>query len=124
MSTPQDIAEEVLGHLHASIGKRQFGVTYGYAVTWMPAQVPGPQGPVQVPAWTLLITRRSPLLGSGDLHHLAQVLAARPSFEQVDQQVTEGLRLLAELHERLKTPPEAPPAGPPLALANGRGQIR
>jgi hypothetical protein len=119
MSTPEDITEEVAGHLHASIGKRQFGVKYGYAVTWMPGQLPGPQGPVQVALWTLLITRPSPLLNSGDLHHMAQIAGARPTFAQVDAEVEKGLRLLAELYEQLKKPPAAPAAMPPLALANG-----
>jgi hypothetical protein len=119
MSTPEDIAEEVAGHLHASIAKRQFGVKYGYTVTWMPGQVQGPQGPVQCPIWTLMIVRKSPLLNPRELHHLAQLAAARPTVAEIDAEVEKGLRLLAELHDQLMKPPAAPPAGPPPALANG-----
>jgi hypothetical protein len=120
MSTPKDIAEETAAHLHASIGQRQFGVEYGYAVTWQPAQVQTPQGPVQCPLWTLMIVRPSPLLGGHTLHHLAQIATARPTFDQVDAEVEKGIRLLAELHEQMKKPPAAPAAMPPPALANGR----
>jgi hypothetical protein len=123
MSTPKDIAEETAAHLHASIGQRQFGVEYGYAVTWMPGQVQGPQGPVQVPLWTLLIVRPSPLLGGHTLHHLAQIATARPTFAQIDTEVEKGIRLLAELHASMQKPPEAPPAQGvrlPLEMSNGR----
>ena len=84
MSTPEDIAEEVAGHLHASIGQRQFGVKYGYSVTWSFVQTQTPQGPRNVPVWTLMITRKSPLLDPRDLHHLAQLAVARPAFAEVD----------------------------------------
>jgi hypothetical protein len=124
MTAPEDIHAEVLGHLATAIREHQFGVTYGYAATWAPAQVQGPAGPVQGQMWTLLITRRSPLLGGDDLHHMAQIFAGRPKREQIDQQVAEGIRLLAALFEQLRKPPAAPPAGPaavsPLVLANGR----
>jgi hypothetical protein len=125
MSAPENIHDEVLDHLDRSVRERQFGVSYGYTATWAVARVQGPQGPVQAPVWTLMITRRSPLVGGLDLHHFAQIVAARPTFRQVDEQVADGLRQLAGLFESLRTPPGAPPAGPaappsPLAVANGR----
>lgn len=105
----------------AAIEKRRFGVDYGYDVTWMPVQVNTPQGPRMMPVYTLLLTRGSPLIGQPPLSHIAQIPSPGPTAEQVDEQVGEGIRLLAELHAQLKKPPAAPPAGnvPPMALANG-----
>ena len=121
MSEVADQSEEIRGHLAASISKRRMGVDYGYDVTWQPAQVQTPAGPSMMPVYMILITRRSPLLGQGPLSHLAQLAVARPTAEQVDAAVAEGIRLLAELFESLKKPPAAPPAqnGLPRSLMNG-----
>jgi hypothetical protein len=109
----------------AAIEKRRFGVDYGYDVSWQIAQLPTPAGPRSCAVYSILLTRRSPLLGQGDLFHVAQIPSPRPSAELVDEQVAEGIRLLEELHARQKQlPPQAPPGRevPPLALANGRGR--
>lgn len=121
MSEVEDQAAELRGFVAESIGKRRFGVDYGFDVGWTPLQAQTPAGIQMVPCYWVLITRGSPLLGQGPLSHMAQLPVARPTFEQADEQVAEGLRLLAALHDQLKRPPEAPPAkaGPPLALMNG-----
>lgn len=123
MSLSADQSAEIRGHVHASLMKRAVGVTYGYDVSFMAAQVQSPQGPRVVPVYVLLITRPSPLIGQPPLSHIAQIPSSRPTTEQVDEQVADGIRLLAALHAELKRPPAAPPAGqpvPPRALANGR----
>src|ERR1700689_5078676 len=98
MSQIHDQADEVRGHLREALAKRAFGVDYGYDVAFGMAPVQTPQGPRMMPVYTLLITRRSPLIGGADLSHLAPIQHARPTFEMVDEQVAEGLRLLADLH--------------------------
>ena len=113
-------ADEIRGHVHAALEKRRLGVDYGYDVALAAMAVQTPAGPRVVPVYIVLITRPSPLIGGAPLSHIAQVQHARPSFELIDEQVAEGLRLLAELHAELKKPPPAPPAGPVRALANGR----
>jgi hypothetical protein len=124
MSEVTDQSAEIREMVAAAIGKRTLGIDYGFDVAWMPMQVPTPQGPRMMPVYTILITRRSPLLGQAPLSHLAQIPFARPTAEQVGEQVTEGLRLLAELFEQLKKPPAAPPAQNlrPLAAMNGGGR--
>lgn len=114
-----DQAAEIRLHVANSLVKRAFGVPYGFDVALAVAPAQTPQGPRMMPVYTLLITRPSPLIGGAPLSHLAVLQHARPTFEMIDEQVAEGLRLLADLHTQLKTPPVAPPAGPVRALANG-----
>jgi hypothetical protein len=64
----------------------------------MPMQ--GPQGVQMIPAWMAVITMRNPLLGQGDLYHLAQLGAPRPEEDDVRRQVADGLRQLRELAQR------------------------
>ena len=122
MSEVTDQSAEIREQVAEAISPRAFGVDYGFDVCWMAAQVPTAQGPRMMPVYTILITRRSPLLGQPALSHLAQIPFARPTAEQIEQQVAEGLRLLAELFETLKKPPAAPPAQNGRALVNGRGR--
>jgi hypothetical protein len=119
MSEVTDQSAEVREQVAEAIAARTLGVDYGFDVAWMPVQMNTPQGPRMMPVYTILITRRSPLLGQPALSHLAQIPFARPTAEQIEQQVAEGLRLLAELFETLKKPPAAPPARSGLAVANG-----
>lgn len=120
MTLPTHQLPEIRGHLRKSLEQRAVGVAYGYDVALAVAPVQTPAGPRVMPVYVLLITRASPLIGGAPLSHLAQIPHARPTFELVDQQVAEGLRLLAALHAELKKPPAAPPAaGPVRALANG-----
>jgi len=78
--------------------KRQgFGEEYGFAVTWAPAPVQTPQGAVVVPAWHLLLTCRNPLVGEGELYHMAQIGAPRPQEADVRREVASGVRQLRDL---------------------------
>jgi hypothetical protein len=121
MSRPADQDAEVRDLVEASISRRRMGVEYGFDVTWQPVQAQLPNGAVQiVVVYTIVLTRRSPLLGQPALYHLAQVPSPRPTAEQVDEQVADGIRQLAALHEQMKRPPDAPPAGARVALSNGR----
>lgn len=95
--TAQDIRTEVDTWVADEIGKQAFGEAFGWAVTWGPAPAQGPQGMVMVPLWQLLITARNPLLGQGDLYHLAQLGAPRPKEADVRREAAEGLRQLREL---------------------------
>jgi len=115
MSRPADQDTEIRDLIEASISKRKMGVDYGFDVTWQPVQAQTPQGVQNVVIYTIVLTRQSPLLGQAPLYHLAQILSPRPTPEQVDEQVADGIRQLAALHERLKRPPPAE-----VALANGR----
>lgn len=106
----QDIRAQAEAWVADEIGKQCFGEDFGWAVTWGPVPVPNGQGgAVIVPAWTAVIVMRNPLLGQGDLFHLAQLGAPRPKEADVRAQVTDGLRQLREL-ARSKT-----------AGLNGRG---
>lgn len=120
MSRPADQDTEIRDLVEASISKRKMGVDYGFDVTWQPAQAQTPAGVQNIVVYTIVLTRRSPLLGQGPLYHLAQIPSPRPTPEQVDEQVADGICQLAALHESLKKPPAAPPADPALALSNGR----
>ena len=121
MSRPADQDAEIRDLVEASVSKRKMGVDYGFDVTWQPAQIQGPAGPQNVAIYTIMLTRRSPLLGEPQtLLHMFQLASPRPAPEQVDEQVADGIRQLAALHESLKRPPDAPPAGQVVALANGR----
>jgi hypothetical protein len=124
MSRPADQDAEVRELVEASIGKRRMGVDYGFDVAWQPVQAQLPNGAVQnIVVYTIVLTRRSPLLGEPrNLFHLAQIPSPRPTAEQVDEQVADGIRQLAALYESMKRPPDAPPAvaGAAVALSNGR----
>jgi hypothetical protein len=122
MSEVTDQSAGIREQVAEAIGPRAFGVDYGFDVCWTAAQVPTPQGPRMMPVYMILITRRSPLLGQPALSHLAQIPYPRPADAQIDEQVAEGMRLLAELFEQLKKPPAAPPASNGLAMVNGRSR--
>jgi hypothetical protein len=120
MSRPADQDAEIRDLVEASISKRRAGVDYVFDVTWQPAQMQTPGGVQNVVVYTIVLTRRSPLLGQGPLYHLAQIPSPRPTPEQVDEQISDGIRQLAALHEQVKRPPDAPAASATVALSNGR----
>lgn len=93
----QDIRAQVQGWVEDEISKQCFGEGYGWALTWGPAPVATPAGTVLVAAWQLLLTCGNPVLGEGELYHLAQLGAPRPKEEDVRREVGEGLRQLREL---------------------------
>ena len=91
-----DIHAQVCAWVAAEISKAGLGETSGYAVTWERVAVQGPQGQVIVPAWHLLLTCRSPLLGRGDLFHLADLGVPRPTLASVRKEVAEGVGKLRD----------------------------
>lgn len=94
----QDIRRDVIAWVKDEIGKQCFGEDFGWAVTWGPAPVPNGQGgAVLVPAWTAVITFRNPLLGGGELYHLAQLGAPRPKEADVRREVASGISQLRDL---------------------------
>ena len=92
-----DIHAQVCTWIASEIDKTGLGETYGYAVTWDRVAVQGPQGQVIIPAWHLLLTCRSPLLGQGDLFHLADLGVPRPVLATVRSAVAEGVGKLRDL---------------------------
>lgn len=94
----ENIGTQVEAWVADECGKQCLGEDFGWAVAWGPVPVQLPGGGVQVlPAWTAVLTMRGPLLGEGDLYHLAQLGAPRPREADVRAQVADGLRQLREL---------------------------
>lgn len=90
----QEIKTEVEAWVADEIGKQHFG----YAVTWDPQPIPNGQGGVvRIVAWMAVITYANPVLGEGDLYHLADLGMTRPKEDDVRKQVTDGMRQLREL---------------------------
>lgn len=93
-----DIGAEVLGWVLDEITRQAFGEEYGAAVTLGAAQVMTPAGPGMVPAWTMLLTARNPLLKEGPLYHgPVPVGGPRPVEAEVRAAAAEGLRQLRDL---------------------------
>lgn len=94
----QDIRTKVEAWVRDEINMKCLGEDFGHAVAWGPQPMPNGQGgAVLIPMWTALITFRNPLLGEGDLYHLAQLGITRPKEADVRAQVTDGMRQLREL---------------------------
>lgn len=93
-----DITAQAQAWAADEIARQCLGENYGWSVTWGPVAMPNGQGgAVMVPVWQLLLTCRNPLLGEGDLYHLAQIGFPRPKEADVRREVAEGLRQLREL---------------------------
>jgi len=93
----EDIGAQVTAWVEDEIGKQCFGEAYGWSLAWGPAPVQTPGGVVVVPAWTLALTCRNPVLGEGELYHLAQLGAPRPKEADVRREIADGLRQLRDL---------------------------
>lgn len=108
-----DIHAEVLGWVLDEIGKQRLGEEFAAAVQLGAAQVMTQAGPSMMPAWTMLITARSPLLGQGPMYHgPVPVGGPRPVEDEVRAAVADGLRQLRNL------------AASKLAGANGKPPAR
>ena len=93
-----DIQAEVLGWALDELDKQRFSEDYAAAVTFAPSPLQTPQGMRLVPAWLLLITARSPLLGEGPLYHgPVGIGAPRPEEKPVRAAVADGVRQLRDL---------------------------
>jgi hypothetical protein len=93
-----DIGYEIRMWVSHEIDKQAFGEDFGFAVTLAAVVQPGPQGPVQVPVWTLLLTARNPVLGEGPLYHgPVPVGFTVPDEATVRGEVAKGLQQLRDL---------------------------
>ena len=95
--TAVDIAAQATAWAVAEVEKQCLGEEYGVAVFAGAAMMPTPEGPRQIPVWTLLLTARNPLLKEGPLYHMVPVAPVRPAAEQVTAAVADGLRQLRDL---------------------------
>jgi hypothetical protein len=95
----QDIKAQVELWVIGEIKKQGLGEDFGFAVTWGPAPVQTPQGVVMVPAWQLLLTCANPLVGEGELYHMAPqgIGAPRPKEADVRREVASGISQLRDL---------------------------
>ena len=93
-----NIISEAEGWAEDEIGRQAFGEEYGYAVSLAAVTVQTPQGPRQMPMWTLFLTARNPALGEGPLYHgPVPVGSPKPVEADVRAQVADGVRQLREL---------------------------
>jgi hypothetical protein len=92
-----DIQAEVSMWVADEVRQQCFTEDFGWSVTWAPAPVQTPAGVVIVPGWHLVLTTKSPLLGEGDLFHLAQLGAPRPAESFVRAEVGKGMTALRGL---------------------------
>lgn len=99
--------------IETALGKYSMGVEYGFDVAMQLLTQGGGQAVV---VYTILFTRRSPLLGEPPLFHLAQIATAYPALEQIDGLVKNGVADLAGLYDQKRQVPANPA---PAALANG-----
>lgn len=88
----------------AAIDKGCMGEDFGFDSTVSLAQ--SPTG--VVPVYTLVVTKRSPLLGQGPLVHVTTVPSPDPTAEQVERAVTEAMKGLRELSSKLLTEGQQP----------------
>lgn len=82
------------------IDKTCFGEDFGFDSS--PVAVQSPTGGVMV-IYTLILTKRSPLLGQGPLVNVTQIPSPDPTAEQVEQAVTQAMAGLRELSTKILT---------------------
>jgi hypothetical protein len=109
----EDITDQVTAWALDEVSKQCMGEHFGVSVSWAPAPLQTPAGAVMVPAWMVLITTRNPLVGEGDLFHMAAVGTPRPKQDAVRTEVADGIRQLRALAKSKL-------AGSKLAGSNGK----
>lgn len=113
--TATDMDAKVRAAALATIDKQCFGEDFTFDC--MPGAMQTPTGITIL--YTLIITKKSPILGHAALVNLSQIPAPDPAAEQVEQAVTSAMRKLRELSASklagLKN------AGPSMPLPKGRG---
>ena len=95
-----DIHAEVLGWVLDEISRQAMGEEFAAAATWGPAPKPAPGAPGGVtltPAWQVMVTCRSPLVGEGWLYSMGQLGEARPDETFTRAAVADCLRKLREV---------------------------
>lgn len=93
-----DIAGKVRAAALAAVDKNCFGEDFGVDASAVVA--PSPGGGVMV-LYTLILSTRSPLLGSGPLVNVTQIQSPDPSGEQVEQAVVQAMAGLRELSGKI-----------------------
>lgn len=83
----------------AAIDKQCFGEDFGFDAA--PSLGQGPNGVVVL--YTLIVTKKSPLLGQGPLVHVVNLPTPAPTAEQVEQAVTEAMKGLRDLSSKILT---------------------
>lgn len=89
-----------------AIDKACMGEDFGFDATVSLAQ--SPTG--VVPVYTVVLTKRSPLLGQGPLVHVTTIPSPQPTDQQVEHAVTEAMKGLRELSTKLLTDGQQPGA--------------
>lgn len=95
-----DTAARIRATALDAIGKQCFGEDIGFDM--FPGLAPG-NGQQPVLVYTLVFTRRSPLLGRGDLMHVTQLLNV-PTDAQVTEAAGTALAQLRDLAAKLLAP--------------------
>lgn len=94
-----DIAAKVRAAALAAIEKQSFGEDFGVDCTLTVLQ-----NQAGIAAfYTIVVTKRSPLLGQGPLMDVSQIQSPAPSPEDVEQVITEAVRKLREFSAKLLT---------------------
>jgi hypothetical protein len=107
-----DIAAKIRATALAAVEAACLGEDFGFDCTLTVA--PQPSGMIAV--YTLLVTKRSPLLGQGPLMHASQIPSADPLPVDVERLVTEGMKALRELSGKMLAGQNGQP---PLKIALG-----
>lgn len=95
-----DIAAKVRSAALAAIEKQCFGEDFG--VDAAVGVVPSPTSGAMV-VYTIIVTKKSPLLGQGPLVHVVQLPSPDPTTEQVEQAVTVAMSGLRDLSTKILT---------------------
>lgn len=113
--TATDTGAKVRAAAMAAIEKQCFGEDFTFDC--MPGAMQTPTGITVL--YTLIVTKKSPILGHGALVNLSQVPCPDPSAEQVEKAVTDAMRKLRELSAQKLA--GLKPIGPSMPLPKGRG---
>src|SRR5438105_765018 len=95
-----DNASKLRATALATIDKACFGEDFGFDAAVSLAQ--SPTGAV-MPVYTVILTKKSPLLGQGPLVNVTQIPTPDPTAEQVEQAVTKAMAGLRELSTEILT---------------------
>jgi hypothetical protein len=95
-----DTAAKLRSAALATIDRQCFGEDFGFDATAVVA--PAPTGGVMV-VYTMIVTKKSPLLGRSPLVNVTQIQSPDPTGEQVEQAITQALSNLRDLSSKILT---------------------
>jgi hypothetical protein len=104
--TAIDTSANVRAAARTAIEKQSFGEDFGFDCA--PSAVQTPAGIAVF--YTLVITKKHPLLGHGPLANITRIPAAEPTAEQVEEVVADAIRQLRELSAQIMA--KKPALGP------------